>query len=431
MLLLIAQSHSYRIASYLKAAKNLGLKVILASNGEHSLIKELSAGIHIDLSDSSSALKIIQEEIKKNNEAQSIIEPIVGVLGCDDSTVELAALVARQLKLPHNPPSAALLSRRKDLARAHLATTSCSVPRHWLINLVQFMTSPDQHLPESIEFPCVIKPIHLSGSRGVIRANNKANLLTACQRVNDIIHYQASSETATISSESIEQTHALIEEYIDGVEVAFEGYLQDGQLHMITLFDKPDPLIGPYFEETIYATPSQLDDQQQAMVKNRVAQACQAYGLNTGPVHAELRIDDRDAWILEVASRTLGGDCARTLDHDKNFTLEELAISLATGLPVQCPVMQGGRGVMMIPIPKKGILKEVRGVQEARQIPCIEKVDIIILPGHELIPLPEGEQYLGYIFARAESSIEVTEALHKAHEQLEFVISPLWKISQK
>ena len=207
------------------------------------------------------------------------------------------------------------------------------------------------------------------------------------------------------------KTHVLAEAYIDGVEVAYEGYLINGELKTLALFDKPDPLEGPYFEETIYVTPSRLDDLTQAKIKQRVSQAYHCYGLTTGPVHAELRIDKQDAWILEVASRTIGGDCARVLDRGSDFNLEEMVIALAMGNPVTTPSSSEARGVMMIPITHGGILRRIEGLANARKVPNIDKVDIIIREGHELIPLPEGNQYPGYIFARANSSDEVIHAV--------------------
>ncbi|WP_198263560.1 ATP-grasp domain-containing protein [sulfur-oxidizing endosymbiont of Gigantopelta aegis] len=424
-LLIIAQAHSYRIAPYLKAAYQRGLKPILASNGEYSLIQEVSDGLCIDFNQPEEALEQILQ-LTQN-------DVIVGVVGCDDSTVELAAEVAQSLGLPHNPPLAAKLSRRKDLARAHLLQAGCSVPKHLLINIAEFLQQPLSS-KYNISFPCVIKPINLSASRGVIRANNNEELIVACQRIQGILADLDVNAELNSTDVAFEQAHALIEDYIDGVEVAFEGYLQNGQLYCIALFDKPDPLEGPFFEETIYVTPSNLSDTLQAMILKRLAQACDAYGLRVGPIHAELRVDGKDAWILEIASRTMGGDCARmldsnSLDGDNEFTLEALSITLLVGQKVQVSKPQGSRGVMMIPIPKEGILRKISGLDSARKVNFVEKVDIIIAKGHKLIPLPEGDQYLGYIFARADTPAEVTKAIRDAHAKIQFAISPLWEIA--
>jgi len=201
-------------------------------------------------------------------------------------------------------------------------------------------------------------------------------------------------------------------------------------LSTLAIFDKPDPLTGPYFEETIYVTPSKLDSDTQKNITQRVAQACSAYGLRTGPVHAELRIDNNDAWILEVASRTIGGDCARTLDSGNGLNLEELTIALAMGQEVKPEILEQSRGVMMIPVKKGGLLRRVEGLPAARNISHIEKVDIIIREGHELIPLPEGNQYPGYIFAKAETHDQVTKALRDSYALLNFVTAPVFNLKK-
>ena len=199
-------------------------------------------------------------------------------------------------------------------------------------------------------------------------------------------------------------------------------------LHTLAVFDKPDPMVGPYFEETIYVTPSTLDADTLGMIKLRVQQACTAFGLGTGPVHAELRVNAQDAWLLEVASRTIGGDCARTLDSGTDKHLEQLTVSLAIGEPVKPASIEGSRGVMMIPIRKAGLLRRVEGILAAQKVPHVEKIDITISEGHELVPLPEGNQYLGFIFAQADTPQQVTAALREAHEKLTFVTAPIFKL---
>ncbi len=227
---------------------------------------------------------------------------------------------------------------------------------------------------------------------------------------------------------NFEQSHLLIEGYIDGFEIAYEGFLHQEKLNSITIFDKPDPLVGPYFEETIYVTPSALNENMQQSIQSIIQKACKAYGLSTGAIHAECRIDNAGkVWILEIASRTIGGDCARILDNE-NFGIEELAISLAINQPIDVTMPKQARGVMMIPIREKGLLKRVEGLLEANKVDHIDKIDIIIHQGHELIPLPEGNQYLGYIFASAETPEQVTAAIREAYAHLVFVTAPVFKI---
>jgi len=407
-ILLISHHNSYRIAPYIKAAQNLGLEVTIASEGEHSLVSEIANGLHIDFSNSDLSLEKIITENK--------IRPFSGILGSDDQTVELAARAAKALNLPHNPPQAALCSHRKDLARAELALAGCPVPIHCLLDL----TLPIKRQLAGLPWPCVLKPLNMSASRGVIRTNNEDEFLVACDRLKPIV---------ATSLNEFEQNHVLIEDYIDGIEIAYEGFLHNGLLQTITVFDKPDPLVGPYFEETIYVTPSVLDDKLQQSIQTVIQKACSAYGLVTGAIHAECRIDsEKKIWILEIASRTIGGDCARLLDNE-NFTIEELAISLAINRPVDICIPQQARGVMMIPVREKGLLKRVEGLLEANKVRHIDKIDIIIREGHELIPLPEGNQYLGYIFCSAESPEIVTAAIRKAYSLLKFITVPVFKIS--
>ena len=407
-LLLISHHNSYRIAPYIKAAIKLCLEVTIASEGQHSLVSEVANGLHIDFSDLPQAVdKIIAEHQR---------HPFSGILGSDDQTVEIAAETARVLGLPHNPPDAAQYSHRKDLARAQLALDGCPVPAH---RLFDFKLSIEDQL-SGLPWPCVLKPLNMTASRGVIRADNEAEFITACERIRDIV--------ATASTE-FEQQHLLIEEYIDGIEIAYESYLRHGKLHTVTIFDKPDPLTGPYFEETIYVTPSRLSGEIQQNIKHVLQAACEAYGLETGVIHAECRIDSHDkAWILEIASRTIGGDCGRMLDNE-NFGIEELAISLAIDAPIEVSMPEQARGVMMIPIRQKGLLKRVEGMLEAKRVEHIDKIDVIIPQGHELIPLPEGNQYLGYIFATAKTPEQVTDAIREAHDKLNFVTAPIFKIN--
>lgn len=385
----------------------MGLEVLIGSRGEHSLTTEVNQGLHIDLDDHDAALAAILEEARSR--------PFAGIIGSDDSTVELAAHAASSLGLPHNSPDAARISRRKDLARAHLMLAGCPVPIHCLVDI----SKPLDRQMAGLPWPCVIKPLNMSASRGVIRADNEQEFIAACRRIRGII---------AESADEFERNHVLVEDYIDGVEIAYEGYLHQGVLHSLAVFDKPDPLVGPFFEETIYVTPSRLEADTLKLIKQRVQQACDAYGLTTGPVHAELRVNTSDAWILELASRTIGGDCARTLDSGTDRSLEQLTVSLATGEPVRPPDIEQSRGVMMIPIRQAGLLRRVEGILAAQKVAHIDKIDIVISEGHELVPLPEGNQYLGFIFAKADTPEAVTAALREAHEKLNFVTAPVFRL---
>lgn len=406
-LLLIAPSFSYRISAYLNAARALGVDVDIASPGKYSLVRELAEGLHIDLNDPDEALNVIcsaAESVSYN-----------GVIATDDATVELAALAAGKLGLSFNSVHASRLARRKDLARSCLEQAGVPVPRYQLISLTDDLVAQIESFP----FPCVVKPLNLSASRGVIRANNLPEFLAACERIRPLIADQA---------DIFERSHLLVEAYIDGFEVALEGFLCQGEFRVLALFDKPDPLVGPFFEETYYTTPSRLGNDMQQRIVERVASACEAYELLEGPVHAELRVSEDEAWILEVAGRTIGGDCGHLFTLASGQALESLVVANAVGLPLPDVRINGAAGVLMIPIPGSGMLRAFNGVDAAQAVRYVEEVRIVAPVGHELVAPPEGASYLGFIYSRADTSEQAEAALRQAHALLSFKIDPVWHI---
>lgn len=405
--LLFAHHNSYRISAYSEAARTLGIELTVASEGTHSLVPEAVAGLQVDLQAPTATIELVLAEARRR--------PFAGVVAADDGTVELASRVARALGLPHNSPQAARISRRKDLARATLAAAGIPVPRFRRLDLSAHLASQIAGLT----YPCVAKPLALAGSRGVIRANNPQELIAACHRIAVIIQSERDDE---------ERRHVLIEEFIPGNEVAVEGLLDAGELTVLALFDKPEPLNGPYFEESYYVTPSRLHRAVQNRIHQRLKDACTAYGLHEGPVHAELRLNQGDAWILEVAARTIGGDCARLLKFGAGRSLEELVLRRAIGQPLAPAAVQNAAGVMMIPTPRAGVLRRVEGILAARKVTYIEDVTIAICEGHELIPLPEGGRYVGFIFARAPTPEAVEQALRQAYQSLNIVVAPMWHL---
>jgi biotin carboxylase len=404
-LLLIASPNSYRTVPYLEAARRQNLDVLVASEGRLSLVSEVADGLHINLEDPAALERLLVADTMR---------PFSGVVATDDACVELASRIARVLGLPHNPPEAARFTRRKDLSRQALAAAGVRIPRFRVIDLQQPLASQ----VDCLEYPCVVKPLSLSASRGVIRVNDGHTLHAACARIERILAGESSREHFSAS-------HLLIEAFVPGPEVALEGLLRGGHLNVLAIFDKPDPLDGPYFEETYYITPSRHSESIRMQIILRVEEACRALGLREGPVHAELRISAGNAIILEVASRTIGGDCARLLSFGTGQTLEDLVISHAVGRPLPVNPHAGAAGVLMIPIPEAGILRRIEGITQARAVPWIEDVVIGIREGYELVPLPEGATYLGFIFAHAPSPGTAEAALREAHAKLKIVAAPL------
>jgi len=407
-LLLVAPPNSYRTPAYLAAARQHPVDVLVASEGRHSLVSEIAGGLHVDLADQRAVASLL---------AANRVRPFCGVVATDDATVELASRVAQQLGLPHNPPQAARCTRRKDLARWALAEAGTAVPAFRVIDLGRPLAAQLEVLP----YPCVVKPLSLSGSRGVIRVDSAAQALSSCARVQAILAHEPPHDPFAAS-------HLLVETFVPGPEVALEGLLSNGELQMLALFDKPDPLDGPFFEETYYIMPSRHPAAVQRQVTACVQTACRALGLQTGPVHAEVRIGGQGCVIMEVASRTIGGECARLLGAATGHSLEALVIAQATGQAVAYSEPDGAAGVLMMPIQRAGILRRIEGIRAARSVPGIEDISIGIREGYELVPLPEGGSYLGFMFARAASPQAVESALRTAWAELDVVVAPLLRL---
>uniref|UniRef100_UPI0035AE06B0 ATP-grasp domain-containing protein n=1 Tax=Promineifilum sp. TaxID=2664178 RepID=UPI0035AE06B0 len=271
-----------------------------------------------------------------------------------------------------------------------------------------------------VPYPCVVKPLNLNGSRGVMRADSPEELAAAVRRLTRLI-----TSDVRVASDAAPRPY-LVESYIPGFEVALEGLLDEGHLRVLALFDKPDPLDGPFFEETIYVTPSRLPAATQRAIEQTTAAAARALGLCMGPVHAELRVNEQGVWIVEIAGRSIGGLCSQVLRFGIDGSLEELILRQAAGLPLGDTARRDrAAGVMMIPIPEAGLLREVAGVEEAAATPLIESVEITARLHYPLTPLPEGDSYLGFIFARGDTPAAVEAALRRAHGCLRFRIEPL------
>ena len=414
--LLLLPTRTYRATDFLEAALKLNVEVVVGSE-EAATTADLSPRhtLVLDFSAPTTATQTIVEFAE--------IYPIAAIVGVDDDTTLLATRASEALGLPHNPVASAKATRNKYLLRHTLATNGVSAPTYQRFSIednpaeIVGVGLPNSYGPDTqVDFPCIIKPLSLSASRGVIRADTPAEFIEAFQRTTKLLRtLQASADPPP--------QYLLVEDYIPGIEIALEGILLDGELKTLALFDKPDPLEGPFFEETLYVTPSRLSVDVQEALHRATVEAAHALGLRHGPIHAELRYNDKGAHLIEIAARTIGGLCARTLRFGTGMSLEELVLRHAIGQQVEeLQREKQAAGVMMIPVPKAGILGEVRGKTAAHCVDGIVEVNITIPIGGEVVPLPEGARYLGFIFARAETPEAVETALREAHRQLEFVI---------
>ncbi len=385
--LLLLPTSTYRAPDFVRAAARLGVDVVVGSEEQQALAGDMGdRAVVVPLGDPEAAADVIVAL-----DARAAVDAVVAV---DDQGVLVAATAGERLGFPHNPPAAAAATRDKAAMRAALAAGEVPQPAFAVID-------DDDDLPD-LGFPVVVKPIGRSGSQGVIRADDADAARAARARVRVIA-----------------DGPLLVEAYVPGVEVAVEGILCTGALDVLAVFDKPDPLVGPYFEETIYVTPSRLDAHTLARVHDVTGRACAAIGLVEGPVHAEVRIDDTRVWVIEVAARSIGGLCARALRFGAGIALEELILRHALSMPLDDMARErAASGVMMLPIPRAGVLRAVDGQDAARAVPGVTGLEITVPRGRPVVPLPEGDRYLGFVFARGETPADVEASLRAAHAAL-------------
>ncbi len=415
-LLLLATTTGYQTRAFVEAAGKLGLEVVFGSDRCHVLDDPWQDG----------ALPLRFENPEESS--RQIVEfarsaPVAAIVSLGDRPTPTAAWACRALGLPHHPPDAADACRDKFQARARLRDAGLNTPAFARFPLE---ARPSEILARArIEFPCVLKPLALSASRGVIRADDSGQFSSAFERIRDMLR---APEVQVMREET--SNFIQVENYVEGEEVAVEGLVDRGRLRVLAIFDKPDPLEGPYFEETIYVTPSRLKAETQTAITETLERATRAMGLFHGPLHAEVRINSRGVWILEVAARSIGGLCSRALrfiapDISGTMSLEELIIRLALRQEVGRTRREAAAaGVMMIPVPEGGVFQEVKGVKQALDTPHVEEVHITAKANQKLVPWPEGSSYLGFIFACAPSPEAVEQALRCAHKKLHFHISP-------
>ncbi|HEY2906440.1 MAG TPA: ATP-grasp domain-containing protein [Vicinamibacterales bacterium] len=407
-LLLLATTTGYQTRAFGDAAARLGIDLVFATDRCHMLEDPwFDRAIPIRFFDEAESAQAIVDAVRTM--------PLDGVLAVGDRPTVIAALVAQLLGLPGHPPEAAAIARHKQLTRERLRDAGLRVP--WFVPTS--IDADPRALVSSLTFPCVIKPVALSGSRGVMRADDEPSFVAAFERL------RALMQLPEVRAER-NDAHglALVEGFIPGREYALEGLMHHGEFHVVALFDKPDPLDGPFFEETIYVTPSTAAPEIQQAIAAAISAAAAAIGLRHGPIHAECRVNSDGVFVLEVAARPIGGLCARVIPG-----LEELLLRHACGAsPDVWKDDASASGVMMIPIPERGIFRQVAGVDAARQVAGIVDVQITAKPDQLLVPLPEGASYLGFIFARGDAPATVVEALRAAHSRLIFAIDPELKV---
>jgi biotin carboxylase len=410
-LLLLIPTSTYRTEDFVDAARSLDVDLVIASDRPNVMAGEFPDHLlTLPFSDPAASAREMQRYAARR--------PIDAVVPVDDATTVVASAVGEALGLRVNPLAAAQATRDKRVMRERLARAGVPSPSFTAVRVDEDGAAAAAR----VAYPCVLKPRVLSASRGVIRADDPASFVVAFARIGAILR---EPDVAALGEGT---DTILVEGFVPGREVALEGLLEDSVLRPLALFDKPDPLDGPFFEETIYVTPSRLPAATQTRVADVAARAARALGLTDGAVHCELRLRAGTAGalepvVLEIAARSIGGLCGRTLRFGTGLSLEELILRQALGRPVDSLERErAAAAVMMIPIPRGGVLEEVRGLDAARAVPLVEDITISLHKGQEVVPLPEGSRYLGFIFSRAAGPAEAEAALREAHRHLHFVI---------
>lgn len=399
-LILLASANSYRSKSFDNAAKKLGVEIIYGQDIPLPMQNAKSVDLALDYRDIKHSTKKILNYVKEY--------PIQGILGLDDSGTLIAASASEKLNIPHNSVDSALAARDKHIMRQCFEKHNVPSPNFFHHNINENI----EVLSNTINYPCVIKPTSLSGSRGVMRANSPEEFISSVDRLRPILEKERCDEF-------------LVEDYIPGVEVALEGLLDNGRLIILALFDKPDPLEGPFFEETLYVTPSRLSEEVQQSIVDTAEKAAHSLGLVHGPVHAELRYNENGPWMVEIAGRSIGGLCSQSLRFNTQQTLEELILRQITGMDLSgAQRTKGADGVMMIPIAESGLLRNISGIEDAEKTDHITNIEFTARLNYSLLSLPEGDSYLGFIFSSADTPEQVEQALRAAYSKLKFEITP-------
>jgi biotin carboxylase len=413
-LLLLSHTTGYQLRAFNAAAERLGIELVFATDRCHRLDDPWQdRAIPVRFYDVAASLDLI---VQRAREA-----PIDGVLAVGDRPVVLAAHAAQALNIRWHSVAGAEASTDKRHSRVALATAGLPAPRFSIRDARPGVRDSGSRM----SFPVVLKPVGLSGSRGVIRANSHEEYTAAFDRIRTLLGRPEVRAARTGLVEEI-----LVEEYIDGEEFALEGVLTDGVLRVLALFDKPDPLVGPFFEETIYVTPSRVTADLQFRIAAAVESAAHALGLGHGPIHAECRVTPQgQIYILEVAARPIGGLCSRVLAFEvpgspdrggESASLETVLLEHALGRAIDRYTREpDAAAVMMIPIPRRGMFKRMHGLEPAARVAGVTEIRLTAKEGQLLEPLPEAGSYLGFIFARGPRPEDAERSVRDAHAVLD------------
>lgn len=394
VIILLLPKTSYRNQDFLAAAGALGMDVLAVQNNCHVLAESWNGAPLLSLPFDDP--KVLVETVRRHV-ADSKVAAVIGV---DDSGAAIAQQLAQALGVAANNPAAAQTLGNKWRFRQLQYRLRLPAP-----NTVRVAADTDITESPVGAYPLVAKPLRLSASQGVIRVDHPGQLPAVLQRIRHILRAQ---------NVPPDERTLLLEDFIAGKEYALEAVMHHGKLHTLALFEKPEPLDGPFFAETVYVTPPDLELAQQQEFSRQVELLCREAGWLNGPVHAEARVEPGRVTMLEIAPRTIGGLCSRLLIPLLGRSLESLVLDQALGRFEPLETASGAAGVYMIPVPHPGLFESVEGLEQAQNIPGITGITITASVDEPLEPLPEGNKYVGFVFAAADDATKVKSALAQA-----------------
>ena len=378
-LLLVIPENSYKSNDFVVAAEKLGIDFLIITDSEQ-VSSKFSDTVIINKFDA---------ELNKNNLKK--LKDVTHVLPVDHSALKFSGYLVDLLEVKGNKLESINLSMNKYESRKIFnSLLDIKVNNEIIKNIDDVNTFINKNGTS------VLKPIYGTASKSVLKINN----------------VEKNKEQIEKLMQDCFDQDLVIEEYIDGKEYALEGTIINSELKKIVIFDKPVEYKHPYFEESIYITPSELSSEAEKRVVSIVDKACKKIGLEDGPVHVEFKINENQIFIIEINPRMIGGLCSRCLSFGLfKVSLEEIILHAFMNNELKnIELLNNYVGVLMIPTPKSGKFISINK-EELEKIPNISNVEITVPEGSDLLEPPYGDKYLGFAFSQGIDKKTVNESL--------------------
>ena len=378
-LLLVIPENSYKSNDFVFAAEKLGIDFMIITDSEQ-VSSKFSDTVIINKFDA---------ELNKNNIKK--LKDVTHVLPVDHSALKFSGYLVDLLEVKGNKLESINLSMNKYESRKIFNSLLDIKANNEIIKNID-----DINIFINKNGTSVLKPNYGTASKSVLKINN----------------VEKNKEQIEKLMQDCFDQDLVIEEYIDGKEYALEGTIINSELKKIVIFDKPVEYKHPYFEESIYITPSELSSEAEKRVVSIVDKACKKIGLEDGPVHVEFKINENQIFIIEINPRMIGGLCSRCLSFGLfKVSLEEIILHAFMNNELKnIELLNNYVGVLMIPTPKSGKFISINK-KELENIQNISNVEITVPEGSDLLEPPYGDKYLGFAFSQGIDKKTVNESL--------------------